>query len=72
MHFNPDIFGNLDSMNLRDWTTHRGGINPLMSGWFYLTGLLIALLAFNTICCFIDWLIRIKARWRKTGDFSIG
>lgn len=71
MHFNPEIFGNLDAMTLREWHIAYGSSRPLMSIWFYLTGTLLMLLALNTICCFIDWLFRFKVRWRKTGEYLI-
>ena len=71
MHFNPELFGGLDALSLKDWHNGYGSRAPFLSGWFYLTGLLLALLGINTGCCFIDWLLRIKSRWRKTGEYLI-
>jgi cytochrome c biogenesis protein len=71
MHFNPTVFGGLDGLSLSRWHSDYGSKEPLLSGWFYLTGLLLALLALNTGCCFIDWLFKIKSRWRKTGEYLI-
>ena len=71
MHFNPEVFGNLDATTLSGWSRSLGKEHPGLSSWFYATGILIILLAINTACCFIDWLTVIKARWRKTGEYLI-
>ncbi len=71
MHFNPAVFGNLDAMTLQEWHSAYGSSSPALSAWFYLTGALLAILAINTVCCFIDWLFRFKKRWRKTGEYLI-
>lgn len=71
MHFNPDVFGNLDNTTLIQWTEESGGTNPGLSWWLYATGFLIVLLTLNTACCFLDWLFVIRARWRKTGEYLI-
>lgn len=71
MHFNPAVFGGLDGMTLQQWHAAYGSSSPVLSAWLYLTGTLLALLALNTGCCFIDWLFRLKKRWRKTGEYLI-
>jgi hypothetical protein len=32
---------------------------------------LVVLFAINTVCCFVDWLGKIRYRWRKTGEYLI-
>jgi cytochrome c biogenesis protein len=71
MHFNPGVFGGLDALSLNRWHSDYGSHNLLLTFWFYLTGLFMTLLAINTGCCFIDWLFRLRSRWRKTGEYLI-
>jgi len=71
MHFNPQVFAGLDSLSLAEWYRGFGSHALLLSSWLYLTGLLIALLGINTLCCFIDWLLHVRGRWRKTGEYLI-
>jgi len=71
MHFNPQIFAGLDTYGFGDWHRNFGRRAPLLASWFYLTGALILLLAVNTACCFIDWLLHIRSRWRKIGEYLI-
>ena len=71
MHFNPSSFGDLDAMSLIEWHNRYAAQSPGMSLWVYATGGLLALLALNTLCCFIDWLLRFTSRWRKTGEYLI-
>ena len=71
MHFNPAVFDSLNGAPLAEWTQIAGRPNLSLSWWLYATGILIILLALNTLCCFIDWLTVIKARWRKTGEYLI-
>ena len=71
MHFNPADFGDLDAMSFVEWQNRYAAQSPGMSLWIYATGGLLALLALNTLCCFIDWLYRFSSRWRKTGEYLI-
>ncbi|PLY02372.1 MAG: hypothetical protein C0623_03935 [Desulfuromonas sp.] len=71
MHFNPDVFADLDAMNLGEWSSRFGRSSPGLSWWFYITGTLVILLAVNTACCLIEWLYNFRARWRKTGEYLI-
>ena len=71
MHFNPQLFGGLNALSLRQWYNDYGSRAPLLSSWFYLTGFLLMLLAINTGCCFTDWLLRIRSSWRKSGEYLI-
>ena len=71
MHFNPAAFGNLDGSSFSDWHAAYGSKTPLLTAWFYFTGLLLVLLSLNTLCCFIDWLQRFRSRWRKSGEYLI-
>jgi cytochrome c biogenesis protein len=71
MHFHPNLFGGLDALSLSAWHTGYGSKSLSLTAWFYLTGFLLALLGLNTGCCFIDWLFKIRVRWRKTGEYLI-
>ena len=71
MHFNPAIFSGLDTTTLSEWTQRAGRDNLVLSWWFYATGILVIMLALNTACCFIDWFLSIKSRWRKCGEYLI-
>jgi len=71
MHFNPQVFSELDMLSLADWYRGYGADALLLTSWFYLTGLVCALLALNTACCFIDWVGHLRYRWRKTGEYLI-
>lgn len=71
IHFNPQVFATLDQFELRDWYAGFGRKAPGLAAWFYLTGILVMLLAVNTCCCFLDWLRCFSARWRKVGEYLI-
>jgi hypothetical protein len=71
MHFNPAVFSGLDMQILNDWWNTRGADNINLSWWLPATGIASVLLALNTLCCFIDWLGKLKSRWRKTGEYCI-
>lgn len=69
--FNPKIFAELDSMPLGLWIAKVAVQSPAMTWWIPLGGILVLLLALNTLCCFIDWLTHLRARWRKCGEYLI-
>ncbi len=69
--FNPRIFGGLDTMPLGLWLERVAAQSPGMTWWIPLGGILVSLLALNTLCCFIDWLCHFRARWRKSGEYLI-
>ncbi len=68
---NPQIFGTLDSMRLGQWLQDIASRSPMLSWWFYGFILAMLLLLLNTICCVLDWLANIQARWRKSGEYLI-
>ena len=65
--FNPRIFGELDNLPLGRWIGQFVSQQPAMTWWIPFTGMLVTLLALNTLCCFIDWLFCFRARWKKSG-----
>jgi len=69
--FNPQVFGSLDSMPLGVWLRQVATRQPGLTWWIPVGGMLVILLAVNTLCCFIDWLRFIKSRWRKGGEYLI-
>jgi cytochrome c biogenesis protein len=71
MPFNQRIFGSLDSMPLGLWLNSVAANSPGMTWWIPVGGIMVSLLALNTLCCFIDWLRFIKSRWRKCGEYLI-
>jgi cytochrome c biogenesis protein len=68
---NPRLFGNIDSLPLGAWLRIFGAGSIGMTWWIPLAGMLMLLLALNTACCFVDWLPRLRTRWRKTGEYLI-
>jgi len=71
MHFNPRVFGEMDSMILSDWYASFGRPNIRLAWWLPLSVLFVFLLGVNTLCCFIDWACRFKSRWRKSGEYLL-
>ncbi len=69
--FNPRVFGSMDNLPLGQWFMQFGVKNPTLTWWVLLAGALVVALGANTLCCFIDWLIHIKSRWRKSGEYLI-
>lgn len=69
--FNPRIFGGMDQTVLADWLRTVGAARPDLSWWVFAAGALLLLLGVNTLCCFIDWLRNLRARWRKSGEYLI-
>jgi cytochrome c biogenesis protein len=67
----PKTFGMLDAMTLGAWFSRFGHSNYLLTGWFWIVCLLLLLLGVNTLCCFCDWLPRVRYRWRKGGEYLI-
>lgn len=71
MPFNPGTFDRLDSLTLSHWLQHFGRAAPELIWWIPLAGLLLTLLWVNTLCCFLDWLLQFRSRWRKTGEYLL-
>lgn len=71
MYGNPRTFGSMDRVPLGEWLAFSWQVAPQLSWWVPVVGLLVALFALNTVCCFIDWLGKIRYRWRKTGEYLI-
>ena len=71
MHYNRRIFGNMDAATINAWFAQAWQQAPQLTWWLPLTALCLAIFGINTLCCLIDWLTHIKARWRKTGEYLI-
>ena len=69
--FNAPIFGPMDSLALGAWLTRVAADSLAKTWWFYLAAALLLLFGLNTLCCFIDWLWHIRARWRKAGEYLL-
>lgn len=67
----PKTFGMIDEMTLGAWFSRFGSTNYAITGWFWIVCLLIILLGINTLCCFCDWLPKVRYRWRKSGEYLI-
>jgi len=67
----PDLFGQLDSRVLGDWLRGPGADHPALSWWVFVASITLVLFGLNTLCCFIDWLGNLRARWRKTGEYLL-
>jgi hypothetical protein len=71
MHFNPAIFAGMEQEIMSRWLPQAWAQAPQLAFWVPLSGLCVLLLGINTLCCLIDWLFKIKTRWRKTGEYLI-
>ncbi len=71
MHYNPAIFGGMEQQVMGRWLPDAWDRAPLLVSWVPLSGICIMLFAINTLCCTLDWLLKIKVRWRKTGEYLI-
>lgn len=67
----PWIFANMDSVNLGEWLTLQGRQYPGATWWIHLYGALLLLLGLNTACCVTDWIVHLRGRWRKSGEYLI-
>ena len=67
----PKTFGMIDEMTLGAWFSRFGSSNYALTGWFWIVCLLLILLGINTLCCFCDWLPKVRYRWRKSGEYLI-
>lgn len=71
MHFNPELFGNIEQDIMANWLPNAWRRNTSLLVWLPLSGVCVLFFALNTLCCFIDWIVRFKARWRKSGEYLI-
>lgn len=71
MPFNPRTFASLDGMILSQWLQSQGRNAPALTWWIPLAGTLLLLLWLNTLCCFLDWMLHMRSRWRKTGEYLL-
>ncbi|MDX9708457.1 MAG: cytochrome c biogenesis protein ResB [Trichloromonas sp.] len=67
----PWIFAGMDSVSLGEWLARQGRQYPDATWWIRLYGGLLLLLGLNTVCCIADWLIHLRGRWRKSGEYLI-
>ncbi len=67
----PSLFGAMDRMPLGQWYAQAWSQQPEAVWWVPAMGILIILLGINTLCCTLDWLFRLKSRWRKTGEYLL-
>jgi len=68
---NPQLFDSLDRMPLGAWLSGYASAAPGLSWWFFAFAVALGVLIINTGCCFIDWLLQIRSRWRKSGEYLI-
>ena len=71
MHYNRRIFGNMDAATITTWFADAWAKAPQLTWWLPVTALCLVIFGLNTLCCLVDWLTHIKARWRKTGEYLI-
>lgn len=67
----PALFGALDHTTLLNWFITSGRHDLAHSSWLLVSTVLVVLLAVNTLCCVVDWLVHFSARWRKSGEYLI-
>lgn len=66
-----DAFGAMDRMPLGEWLDRAWSLAPVDAFWVTAAGILTVLLGVNTACCFIDWLLNVRVRWRKIGEYLL-
>lgn len=71
MTAHPEIFGTMDASPIGSWFTGAWRLAPQLTWWLPLAALSLAVFAGNTLCCLLDWLLNLQARWRKTGEYLI-
>ncbi|KIH77020.1 ResB-like family protein [Geoalkalibacter ferrihydriticus] len=71
MHYYPAAFGDLDRVTLGSWYPEAAQSTPWHTLWMPIAAVLLIAFAINTLCCLIDWLLRLRTRWRKTGEYLI-
>ena len=71
MTAHPDIFGGMDGTTINAWFAGAWRRAPHLTWWLPLTALCLTVFGVNTLCCLLDWLMHLGARWRKTGEYLI-
>jgi len=71
MPAHPEIFGGMDAAPIGEWFAGAWARAPQLLWWLPLTALCLVIFGLNTLCCLVDWLIHLKARWRKAGEYLI-
>jgi len=71
MNAYPRIFGGMDGTTINNWFAGAWRSAPQLTWWLPLTALCLLIFGINTLCCLIDWLTHLRARWRKTGEYLI-
>jgi cytochrome c biogenesis protein len=68
---NPRLFAGMDAAVMTSWFADAWRTAPQLTWWLPLTALCLLLFFVNTCCCLLDWLLHLKARWRKCGEYLI-
>lgn len=71
MNAHPGIFRGMDDTVIGEWFSGAWTGAPQLSWWLPLTALCLMLFGINTLCCLIDWLMHLRSRWRKTGEYLV-
>lgn len=71
MHFNPTLFAGMEEQTMARWLPRALAQAPHLVFWIPLSGACVLLLGINTACCLVDWLSKVRARWRKSGEYMI-
>lgn len=69
--FNQRVFGNMDQLPFGEWLSSTAQNSLSLTWWFWLASLFMVLFGINTLCCFLDWLLHVKSRWRKSGEYLL-
>jgi len=67
----PTLFGHMDQVPFGTWLSETALPHLSKTWWFWGAAALMILLGVNTLCCFIDWLFNLKARWKKCGEYLL-
>lgn len=71
IQFHPERFGKLNDLAFGTWLEQYGTGQLELTWWLWLATLLVLLFGLNTLCCLVDWLLHLRGRWRKTGEYLI-
>ncbi|PLX89290.1 MAG: hypothetical protein C0619_11515 [Desulfuromonas sp.] len=69
--FNGRVFGSMDQVPFATWLSDTASKQLSLTWWFWLAALIMILFGLNTLCCFLDWLLHIRSRWRKAGEYLL-
>lgn len=71
MNAHPKVFSGMDASTINVWFAGAWRSAPQLTWWLPVTALFLAVFGLITLCCLLDWLMNLRARWRKAGEYLI-